>query len=92
MQEALTNTFKHTPAGTHANVRIRCSADTVTVDVTDDGSCSSLPGATASGHGIPGMRERSAAYGGTLEAGPLPGGGWRVRTRLLLDSGGAVSP
>ncbi|MEU9669738.1 histidine kinase [Streptomyces bobili] len=91
VQEALTNTFKHTPAGTHANVRIRCSAETVTVDVTDDGPCSPLPGATASGHGIPGMRERCAAYGATLEAGPLPGGGWRVRTRLLLDSSGAVS-
>ncbi|MEV4233023.1 sensor histidine kinase, partial [Streptomyces bobili] len=37
------------------------------------------------------MRERCAAYGATLEAGPLPGGGWRVRTRLLLDSSGAVS-
>ncbi|MGW1241686.1 sensor histidine kinase [Streptomyces bobili] len=91
VQEALTNTFKHTPAGTPAMVRIRCSADTVTVDVTDSGPRPPLRGATASGHGIPGMRERSAAYGGTLEAGPLPGGGWRVSTRLLLDSGGAVS-
>ncbi|MCX5213051.1 histidine kinase [Kitasatospora sp. NBC_00240] len=91
VQEALTNTLKHTPGGTHATVRIRCSADSVTVDVTDSGPCPPLPAAAPSGHGIPGMRERSAAYGGTLQAGPLPGGGWGVRTRLLLGSGGAAS-
>ncbi|WP_331745407.1 histidine kinase [Kitasatospora sp. NBC_01300] len=91
VQEALTNTLKHTPAGTPAKVRIRCSTGTVTVDVTDSGPRPAPPGATPSGHGIPSMRERSAAYGGTLRAGPLPGGGWGVHTRLLLDSGGAAS-
>ncbi|WP_405008292.1 histidine kinase [Kitasatospora purpeofusca] len=95
VQEALTNALKHTPAGTRATVRIHCSAGTVTVDVTDTGPCpppsAAAPAAAPSGHGIPGMRERSAAYGGTLRAGPLPGGGWGVRTRLLLDSAGAVS-
>ncbi|OKK17733.1 histidine kinase [Streptomyces sp. CB00455] len=87
VQEALTNTLKHTPAGTHAEVRIQCAAETVTVDVTDNGPCPPLPGATPSGHGIPGMRERSAVYGGKLRAGPLPGGGWGVHTRLFLGSG-----
>nr|WP_251051239.1 histidine kinase [Streptomyces sp. ISL-86] len=91
VQEALTNALKHTPTGTHAKVRIRCSTETVTVDVTDSGPWPPLPGATPSGHGIPGMRERSAAYGGTLRAGPLPGGGWGVHTRLFLSSSGAVS-
>ncbi|MEU6238532.1 histidine kinase [Kitasatospora sp. NPDC047058] len=91
VQEALTNTLKHTPAGTHAQVRIRCAAETVTVDVTDSGPCPPPPAATPSGHGIPGMRERSAAYGGTLRAGPLPGGGWGVHTRLFLGSSGAAS-
>ncbi|MER7766895.1 histidine kinase [Kitasatospora sp. NPDC096140] len=96
VQEALTNTLKHAPAGTRANVRIRCAAETVTVDVTDNGPCPPAPGAAPSGrgipgHGIPGMRERAAAYGGTLRAGPLPGGGWGVHTRLLLGSSGAVS-
>ncbi|MFJ2864155.1 sensor histidine kinase [Kitasatospora sp. NPDC087314] len=90
VQEALTNTFKHTPAGTRAEVRIRCSTGTVTVDVTDSGPCPPPPGSAPPGQGIPGMRERSAAYGGTLRAGPLPGGGWGVHTRLLLDSGGAA--
>ncbi|MFJ3794544.1 sensor histidine kinase [Kitasatospora sp. NPDC090091] len=92
VQEALTNALKHTPTGTRATVRIRCSAGTVTVDVTDNGPRPPRPAAgTPAGHGIPGMRERSAAYGGTLEAGPLPGGGWGVRTRLVLDSSGAAS-
>ncbi|MFD9597334.1 sensor histidine kinase [Kitasatospora sp. NPDC059973] len=91
VQEALTNTLKHTPAGTRATVRIRCSTEAVTVDITDSGPHRPRPAAAPSGHGIPGMRERSAAYGGALQAGPLPEGGWGVRTRLLLDSGGASS-
>ncbi|MGW0565644.1 sensor histidine kinase [Streptomyces sp. NPDC003016] len=91
VQEALTNTLKHAPTGTHAKVRVQCSAETVTVDVTDSGPCPSLPGATASGHGIPGMRERAAAYGGKVRAGPLPSGGWGVHTRLFLGSSGEVS-
>ncbi|WP_232028856.1 sensor histidine kinase [Streptomyces lincolnensis] len=91
VQEALTNTLKHTPTGTHARVRVHCSTETVPVDVTDSGPCSPLPGATPSGHGIPGMRERAAAYGGKLRAGPLSGGGWGVHARLSLGSGGAAS-
>ncbi|MBM7773267.1 signal transduction histidine kinase [Actinokineospora baliensis] len=86
VQEALTNTFKHTPPGTRATVRIECAAETVTVDVTDTGPPASQ--LTSAGHGITGMRERSAGYGATLLAGPLPGGGWGVRTRLVL--GGAA--
>lgn len=91
VQEALTNTLKHAPAGTRATVLVECSAGSVGVEVTDDGPrpaalCAAGP---SSGHGIPGMRERAAAYGGTLRAGPLPGGGWGVRTRLLLGGGGA---
>ncbi|MFJ5924317.1 sensor histidine kinase [Kitasatospora sp. NPDC092948] len=99
VQEALTNTFKHAPAGTRAEVRIQCSARTVTVDITDNGPRSAPgseavpPGAVASsGHGIVGMRERSAAFGGTLRAGPLPGGGWRVHARLPLGNGRTAAP
>ncbi|MFF2351067.1 sensor histidine kinase [Kitasatospora sp. NPDC058115] len=88
VQEALTNALKHTPPGTRATVRVGCSAEAVTVDVTDSGPRPAEPAATPSGHGIPGMRERAAAYGGTLRAGPLPGGGWGVATRLDLRSGG----
>ncbi|MFK0191963.1 sensor histidine kinase [Kitasatospora sp. NPDC090308] len=97
VQEALTNTFKHAPAGTRAEVRIRCTATAVTVDVTDDNpgpppsSGHGAPGHETPGHGIAGMRERVAAHGGTLRAGPLPGGGWAVRVRLRLDGVPAAS-
>jgi signal transduction histidine kinase len=98
VQEALTNTLKHTPPGTRAEVRVRCSSEAVAVEVTDDGGGSDdgvgtgrapQTGGSPSGHGIPGMRERVAAYGAALEAGPLPqGSGWRVSARLGLDAAG----
>ncbi|MFF4345319.1 sensor histidine kinase [Kitasatospora sp. NPDC001540] len=87
VQEALTNTFKHAPPGTRAEVRVHCSPGAVTVDVTDDGPGAPASGTSASGHGLPGMRERAAAHGGELRAGPLPGGGWGVHTRLVLGDG-----
>ncbi|MFE9369781.1 sensor histidine kinase [Streptomyces sp. NPDC006711] len=85
VQEALTNTLKHTPAGTSAFVRVGCRPERITVDVTDDGPPTELPHIGTTGHGLHGMRERAAAYGGTLTAGPLSGGGWRVRAVLALD-------
>jgi signal transduction histidine kinase len=86
VQEALTNTLKHAPAGTRADVRIGCAPDAVAVTVTDDGtgSAASLDPTRSAGHGLPGMRERAAAYGGRLTAGPLPGGGWQVAAVLTL--------
>ncbi|MGW2402901.1 sensor histidine kinase, partial [Kitasatospora sp. NPDC001664] len=45
------------------------------------------PGPAGSGRGLVGMRERAAAFGGVLRAGPLPGGGWQVSVRL--EHGGA---
>ncbi|MEU0009376.1 histidine kinase [Streptomyces sp. NPDC006314] len=83
VQEALTNTLKHTPRGTRARIRVHCLTDTVTVDVTDDGPPGGKADA-ASGLGIRSMRERAAAHGGTLRAGPLPSGGWQVAARLDL--------
>jgi signal transduction histidine kinase len=84
VQEALTNTIKHTPDGTSAEVRVRCTYGAIGVTVTDDGP--PVPGSLperSSGHGIHGMRERAAVYGGELEAGPAgPRGGWRVAARL----------
>ncbi|MFD1936924.1 sensor histidine kinase [Nonomuraea mangrovi] len=84
-QEALTNTLKHAPGGSTAEVRVRCSPGGVTVDVTDDGRATNSPD-PHDGHGILGMRERAAAYGATLEAGPLPGRGWRVSATLDLGT------
>jgi signal transduction histidine kinase len=85
VQESLTNTLKHAPSGTRAEATMRCAPDAVTVEVVD--GCARCPPRTSAsarsgGHGIHGMRERLAAYGGTLEAGPLPGGGWRVLARF----------
>ncbi|WP_243762333.1 sensor histidine kinase [Streptomyces sp. Tu 3180] len=83
VQEALTNTLKH--AGPNATAEIALSygdKGAVTVTVTDTGT--SGPAAPADGRGLPGMRERTALYGGTLEAGPRPRPeqGWRVRLHL----------
>jgi len=80
VQEALTNTLKHAGADARAIVRLHYDATGVEVEVTDDGH--GRPRVAAGGQGLSGMRERAAVYGGELEAGPAPGGGWRVRTRL----------
>ncbi|MEU7059261.1 histidine kinase [Streptomyces sp. NPDC046197] len=84
VQEALTNTLKHTPPGTRADVRVRCDPQRITVHVTDDGPAVKVPVASG-GQGLHGMRERAAAYGGEFEAGPRPDGGWHVRAVLALS-------
>ncbi len=83
VQEALTNTMKHAAAGARATVRVSCLGDRVEIEVCDDGRPVRSSG--ESGHGIDGMRGRVAAFGGIVEAGPLPGGGWRVATCLMLE-------
>jgi signal transduction histidine kinase len=83
VQESLTNVLKHAgPA--RARVTVNCTGDAVTIEVTDDGT--GTPATVAAGvrHGLAGMRERVAAFGGDLRAGPEPGGGFAVRARLLL--------
>ncbi|HZE34592.1 MAG TPA: histidine kinase [Actinoallomurus sp.] len=84
IQEALTNIRKHTVAGTTGRVRIGYSTDRVEVEISDDGPLAvPVPAAPErTGHGIAGMRERVAVYGGLLQAGPLPEGGWRVHARF----------
>src|SRR5215213_6921159 len=86
VQEALTNVVKHAgPA--HAQVTIGYRDQDVTVEVTDDGQgavTSGSDGQAGSGHGLIGMRERDQAFGGELEVGPRPGGGFRVAARLPL--------
>jgi signal transduction histidine kinase len=84
VQEALTNVLKH--AGTaRAEVTVSCLTDAVQIEVTDDGA-GTCPGEQGSGgHGLAGMRERAALFGGELTAGPRPGGGFTVRARLPLD-------
>jgi signal transduction histidine kinase len=86
VQESLTNVLKHAgPA--RADVTIGCAGDTVTVEVTDNGAAEPGSGVPAAGHGLAGMRERAAVFGGELAAGPRPGGGFTVRARLPLGGG-----
>jgi signal transduction histidine kinase len=82
VQEALTNARRHAP-GAAADVELRFSAGELRVRVRDIG-----PGGNGgSGHGLVGMRERAQAVGGSLRAGPAPGGGFLVEA--ALPAGGA---
>jgi signal transduction histidine kinase len=84
VQEALTNVVKHAP-GSDASVQLSAGADGVLITVTDNGRPSQA--APAAGHGIVGMRERAAAFDGTLEAGPVPSG-FRVAAFLPVPGAG----
>ena len=81
MQEAVTNVLKHAPG---ADVEIRVDAGEI--EVRDSGARTAPTLAeTGAGLGITGLRERIAAAGGTIEAGPRRDGGWSLRARLPLE-------
>ncbi|MFI5835616.1 sensor histidine kinase [Micromonospora sp. NPDC051300] len=87
VQEALRNVLRHAGPAT-ALVRLAAGEGSLTVEVTDTGRG---PGPTDRiGHGLVGMRERVALYGGILRTGPTPGGGFRVYARIPLDPAGPV--
>jgi signal transduction histidine kinase len=86
VQESLTNVVRHAGASA-ATVAIRYDPDAVVVQVDDDGRGPN--GAGPGGYGLMGMRERAAAVGGTFQAGPAPGGGFRVSARLPTAEGPA---
>lgn len=85
VQEALTNVVKHAP-GARATADVEVSAGSVRVEVVDDGRSAAnrssgeeiRQGFPSAGHGLVGMRERVGAFGGSLVAGPLAAGGFRV--------------
>jgi signal transduction histidine kinase len=84
VQEALTNVVRHAGPAT-AQVTIRYGDREVAVEVIDNGrgvAAAAGDGRRGTGHGLIGMRERVAAFGGDLEVGPRPGGGFRVAARL----------
>jgi signal transduction histidine kinase len=83
VQESLTNVSRHA-GDAKAEVTIGYGERDLTVLIEDDGRGSAST-TTSGGRGIEGMRERVAALGGELEAGPLPGRGFRVRARLPLS-------
>ena len=80
VQESLTNTRKHAGLAATAAVTLRYEPTGVTVEVTDNGL--GVTSEYTGGHGLAGMRERIGMYGGTVIAGPLPGGGFGVTARL----------
>jgi signal transduction histidine kinase len=79
VQEGLTNALKHARAE-RADVLVRYGGGDIEVIVSDDGR--GAGSGDGGGHGLVGMRERVAVYGGELEAGPRPEGGYRLRARL----------
>jgi signal transduction histidine kinase len=93
VQEALTNVVRHAP-GARATVRVAVGAAGIRIRVTDNGATgqpgrAASPAPPAGTHGIVGMRERAAAFGGTLSAGAMPGGGFEVAAFLPAPGHGA---
>jgi signal transduction histidine kinase len=82
VQEALTNALRYARRPSHVRVALDCSDPAVTLTVTDDGAAGPRPDSVGTGRGLIGMAERAALYGGTVESGPQPNGGWRVRMTM----------
>jgi signal transduction histidine kinase len=82
VQEGLTNVLRHA-GGAPAVVRISGRLEQLVITVSDDGSGTGGGGAEP-GRGLLGLRERAALYGGAVDAGPRPGGGWRLRATIPL--------
>jgi signal transduction histidine kinase len=91
VQEALTNVVKHA-APTRCRVGVRVAEREVRIEVTDEGPAqpAARPPELVDGHGLIGMRERVAMYGGELSAAPRAGGGFRVSARLPYEPAQAV--
>ena len=84
VQEALTNALRHAHAS-GARVNLRYGADALELQVLDDGAITAPVNGETGGHGLIGMRERVALYGGELTASPRAGQGYEVRARLPLE-------
>jgi signal transduction histidine kinase len=81
VQEALTNVIKHAGRA-QASVVLGYRADALELTITDSGDSAAAHAPTPGGHGLVGMRERAALFGGTLTAGPRAGNGFEVRAVL----------
>jgi signal transduction histidine kinase len=82
IQEALTNTIRHAHGATRVQVQLQYAEPVIEIDITDDGQPPGTGDHGPAGHGLAGMRERAALYGGAVIAGPRSGGGWRVSAGL----------
>jgi signal transduction histidine kinase len=85
-QESLTNVLKHAGPDPHVTVLLAWRPDSVLLEVADDGRGAAAD-SDGNGQGLVGMRERTAMFGGTLAAGPRPGGGFRVRAEIPTPRG-----
>jgi signal transduction histidine kinase len=87
VQEALTNSLKHAGPGSSAVVRVARVGERVELSIVDNGhrATGTLVGVSG-GNGLIGMRERALVFGGTLEAGPRPSGGWQVSATLPIGN------
>ena len=85
VQESLTNVLKHAHAE-HVRVTLSYGPASLLLEILDDGAGGSIE--VEAGHGLAGMRERMLMYGGKIDAGPLPEGGFRVRAELPIDGAG----
>ncbi|GIH60937.1 sensor histidine kinase [Microbispora siamensis] len=83
VQEALTNALKHGGPGTRAWVEMTYGRGEIELRISDDGRGAAAP-RLVGGHGLIGMRERAAMYGGSVDAAPRPGGGFRVVVRIPI--------
>jgi signal transduction histidine kinase len=81
VQEALTNTVKYAP-GAHVQINVDYGPESLRVEVADTGATSVAPDVPGNGRGLIGLRERLALYGGTLQSGIRPTGGYRVSATI----------
>ncbi|MDJ0925673.1 MAG: sensor histidine kinase [Acidimicrobiia bacterium] len=85
VQEALTNTLKHGGPGVTATVSLDYRDDALNIDVMDDGYGAAASSA-GDGQGLVGMHERIALLQGSMNAGPRPGGGFRVSAKIPIPA------
>jgi two-component system sensor histidine kinase DesK len=97
VREGVTNVLRHSDAG-RARIRVIVDDGTRAVEVEDDGAGSDREGGALgagaggpAGSGLTGLRERATALGGSLEAGPMPGRGFRLRVTLPVVAGGPAA-
>lgn len=91
VQESLTNVIKHAGAA-RAVIMVAYTTRTLDIDIIDDGHGPGRadPGLEGTGHGLIGMQERLATYGGELQTGRGRGGGFHVRARIPLNEAGSA--
>ncbi len=82
VQESLTNVLKHADGASNVVITLEFDRPCLALRVRDDGA---VAGPVSRGHGLRGMQERAAVCGGTLTAGPSPGGGWEVDARMRVE-------